>query len=168
MAFKYDITEERLVQVYLGDMGKLTYNEQLHWSQYNVIPKGKMSRHRFERDFLCKISLPEVEEAPIMYLKDEIKNIQNKFIQLYGDVLFKELNKGDLHFYKSLHIPLTEEGKELDEQILNISKFTTDSFNQKILSKITGKKAKDLNSVGKEIKGTLGLSLEFDSWRVIL
>jgi len=159
---EYDITKENLIQVYLGDIGqRLPYSEQLHWRQYNVVPKGKISTHRFERDFLVKFSTPEIKEAPVSFFKQELEITQKLFADLYGDKLFKELSKNDLHYFDTLHIPLTDEWKELDEQILNISKITTDSFNGKVLSKITGKKIGDLSSGNTKIKGLLGLFYEY-------
>lgn len=154
---EYDITAEKLIQVYLGDIGqRLPYSEQLHWRQYNVVPKGKISNHRFERDFLVKFSTPEIEETPISFLKQEIEKTQIIFKGIYGEELFKTLNKNDLYFFETLRIPLTEEWKELDEQILSISKITTDSFNANILSKITGKKIGDLSSENTKINGLTG------------
>ena len=41
-----DITEEELVQVWLGDLGRIPYKEQLHWRQFNVTPRGTITRHR--------------------------------------------------------------------------------------------------------------------------
>lgn len=133
----------------------------MHWRQYNVVPKGKISAYRFERDFLVKFSTPEIEEAPVSFFKQELEITQKLFADLYGDKLFKKLSKKDLYFFDTLHIPLTDEWKELDEQILNISKITTDSFNGKILTKITGKKIGDLSSGNTKIKGLLGLFYEY-------
>lgn len=159
---EYDITAEKLIQVYLGDVGQnLPYSEQLHWRQYNVVPKGTISNHRFEKDFLVKFSPPKIEEAPVTYLKQEFERTQKIFSRTYGEELFKTLIKHDLHFSETLRIPLSEEWKELDEQILSISKMTTDSFNGNILSKLTGKKIGDLNSENTRINGLTGLFYEF-------
>ena len=159
---EYDTTNEKLIQVYLGDIGtRLPYTEQLHWKQYNVVPKGKISTHRFQRDFLVQFSSPEIEEAPISFFKQEFELIQKNFKKKYGVNLFKELNTNDKHLYETLHIPITDEWKELDEQILGFAKVTTDSFNENLLSEITGKKIGDLNSKNSKINGLSGLFFEF-------
>lgn len=158
----YDTTEENLVQVYIGDIGRdLPLNEQFHWKQYNVIPKGKITNHRFQRDFLAQSASPRLEEAPISYFKIELDLIQKKFKDKFGQYLFKELNKDDKYFYDTLHVPVTSEWKELDEQILGLAKITIDSFNSNLLKRLTGKNVGDKNSNNNEIKGTLGLFYEF-------
>ncbi|WP_203296534.1 hypothetical protein [Luteirhabdus pelagi] len=157
-----DITKEKLVQVYLGDIGRnLPFSEQLHWRQFNVTPKGKISNHRYKRDFLVEFASPEIEEAPITYFKQEYKELNAQFKLLHGSYLFKELAKDDYHLFSTLHIPVTNEWKELDEQILGLAKISTDSFNLKILSSIIGKKIGDKGKNGKSIKGSLALFYEY-------
>ena len=157
-----DITKEKLVQVYLGDVGRnLTFSEQLHWRQFNVAPKGKISSHRFKRDFLVEFASPEIEEAPITYFKQEYNKLNSQFKSLHSNYLFKKLAKDDQHLFSTLHIPVTNEWKELDEQILGLAKICTDSFDQKILSKITGKKIGDEGKNAKPIKGSLSLLYEY-------
>ncbi|AZJ35621.1 hypothetical protein [Tenacibaculum singaporense] len=156
-----DLTQENLIQVYLGDIGRnLTYNEQLHWRQFNVVPKGKISGHRYKRDFLAEFASPKIEEAPILHFKQSFERLQKSFISLNGEELFKSLAKDDLHLFTTLHIPVTDEWKELDEQILALAKVTTDSFNYKILTKLTGKKIGDIGMNDKPIKGLLALFYE--------
>ncbi|PHR46402.1 MAG: hypothetical protein COA32_11145 [Fluviicola sp.] len=157
-----DTTNENLVQVYLGDIGQnLPYKEQLHWRQFNVVPKGKISEHRFKRDFLTQFASPEINEAPIIHFKESFEVLQTKFIDVYGSTLFKALAKDDEHLYSTLHIPLTDEWKELDEQILALAKITTDSFNNQTLKSITCKKIGDLGTSGNPIKGLSGLFYEY-------
>jgi hypothetical protein len=155
-------TNENLIQVYLGDIGRsLPYNEQLHWRQYNVVPKGKIAEHRYKRDFLVEQAFPEIEEAPITHFKETFELVQKQFKLYCGHVLFKELAKDDQHLYSTLHIPLTDEWKEFDEQILALAKITSDSFNNEILKNLTGKKIGDNDKNGKPIKGLLALFYEF-------
>lgn len=160
-AIPIDTTKENLVQVYLGDLGRdLPYNEQLHWRQFNVVPKGKISNHRFKSDFLNEFASPQVEDAPIFHFKQEFETLQKEFKKYSGEVLFKELNKHDNHLYSTLHIPFTEEWKEIDEQLLALAKITTDSFNNKILVQLVGKRINDVGTNGKPIKGLLALFYE--------
>lgn len=157
-----DTTIENLVQVYLGDIGRsLPYNEQLHWRQFNVVPKGKISEHRFKRDFLVQFATPAMEEAPISHFKQAFEEIQEKFKNYSGQQLFKDLAKDDQHLYSTLHIPLTEEWKELDEQLLALAKVSTDSFNYELLTILTGKKIGDTDNNGNSIKGLLALFYNF-------
>ena len=157
-----DVTKENLLQAYLGDVGRdLPYNEQLHWKQFNVVPKGKISEHRYKKDFLVEYASLKIEEAPIMYFKQSFEELQMKFKEKTGNQLFKDLAPKDKHLYNTLHIPVTEEWRELDEQILALTKITTDSFDNSTLKKLTGKKIGDVDSNGNPIKGLSGLFYEY-------
>lgn len=147
-----DITKEGLVQVWLGDLGRLPYNEQLHWKQYNVQPRGTISKHRFEADFVAKFSAPTVEESPISYLKSAYNELNALTEKKFGACVFQELTENDDHYLKIVRIPLTEEWKEFDEQIQALAKIFCDSINVKLLETISDKKIDN-----KEIKGSISL-----------
>lgn len=148
----FDLTKEGLVQVWLGDLGKLPHNEQLHWKQYNVQPRGTISKYRFEVDFKAKFSYPTVEESPIAYLKTAYNELNAKSRKLFSGNIFGELEENDQHYLKVVRIPLTEEWKEFDEQIQALAKIFCDSINVKLLENISGRKID-----GKEIKKSISL-----------
>jgi len=147
---QYDITEEDLVQVWLGDLGHIPYTEQLHWRQYNVCPKGTITKHRFLKDIVGEWI--ESPKETVFYLKTALEEIQKYSKEKFGEELFNKLHQKDIHHYEGLHLPLTDEWKEFDEQVLSISKIVIDSLNVNLLSKITKKKID-----GKEIKGSIDL-----------
>lgn len=147
-----DITKEGLVQVWLGDLGRLPPNEQLHWKQYNVKPRGTISQHRFATDFEAKFSTPDIEETPIAYLLSAFNELNSITEKKYSDKVFLELTENDSHYLKIVRVPLTEEWKEFDEQIQALAKIFCDSINVKLLEKISNKKIDN-----KEIKGSISL-----------
>jgi hypothetical protein len=147
-----DITKEGLVQVWLGDLNKLPYNEQLHWKQYNVSPRGTISKYRFEADFEAKYLAPTIEESPISYLLESYTELNLVFEKRYGENLFLELTEHDQHYLKVVRVPLTDEWKEFDEQIQALAKIFCDSLNVKLLERIVEKKID-----GKEVKGSISL-----------
>lgn len=147
-----DITSEGLVQVWLGDLGSLPKNEQLHWKQYNVPPRGTISSHRFERDFEAKFSSPSVDQSPISHLMIAYEELNTAIKEKFSEELFLELTENDNHYLKTVRIPLTEEWKEFDEQIQVLAKIFCDSINVKLLEKISSKKIDN-----KEIKGSISL-----------
>lgn len=147
-----DITNEGLVQVWLGDLGRLPHNEQLHWKQYNVPPRGTISKYRFETDFEAKFSYPTVEETPISYLKIAYNEINALSEKIFGSSFFLELTENDNHYLKTVRVPLTEEWKEFDEQIQSLAKIFCDSINVKLLETISDKKIDN-----KVIKGSISL-----------
>jgi hypothetical protein len=145
-----DITEEELVQVWLGDLGRIPYKEQLHWRQFNIPPRGKITRHRWLRDFMAEFADPT--DDPIYYFRVAFEEVQRETRARYNDDLFQGLDGKDKYAYEALHLPLTEEWKEFDEQVQALAKVTTDSLNIDLLSRESGQKID-----GKLIKGSIDL-----------
>lgn len=119
------------VMVFLGDLGRLSNKEQLHWKHYNIYATG-MSRTNFERSIEGKFSDPE---SPDLFFKYRFEEFQKLWYHNFGWYLFKPLSEKDKHHYSSLHIPTTNEQKEFDEQILSLVKTFIDSLNEKELAK---------------------------------
>jgi len=149
-----DMTQEALVQVWLGDLGRIPYKEQLHWRQFNVQPRGTITRHRWMRDFMAQFA--DLIDDPIYYLRTSLEELQREAKSRFGDVLILDLEEKDRHAYETLHLPLTEEWKELDEHIQALAKVCIDSLNVSFLSKQTDKRID-----GKTIKGSLDLLMVF-------
>jgi hypothetical protein len=145
-----DVTEEDLVQVWLGDLGKIPYKEQLHWRQQNVVPKGTITRHRFLRDFLAQFADPVND--PMYLFRVAYEEVQRESLAQYGENLFLMLDSKDMHVHETLHLPITAEWKEFDEQVHALAKLTVDSLNVRLLSRETNKSID-----GIEIKGSVDL-----------
>lgn len=145
-----DITEEELVQVWLGDLGLIPYKEQLYWRRFNVTPKGTITRHRWLRDFMAEFAEPTND--PIHYFHIAFEEVQREAKVKHREDLFRGLDNKDKHAYETLHLPLTEEWKEFDEQVQALAKITIDSLNVDLLSRETGQKID-----GKLIKGSIDL-----------
>ncbi len=149
-----DITDEDLVQVWLGDLGRIPYTEQLHWRQFNIAPKGTITRHRWLRDFMAEFADPDND--PVYYFHVAFEEVQREVRAKYQDDLFTGLDDKDKHAYETLHLPLTEEWKEFDEQVQALAKITVDSLNVALLSHETGQRID-----GVTIKGSLDLLKEY-------
>lgn len=143
-----DESPEGLIQVWLGDLAKLPYKEQLHWRQHNVPPKGTISKERFTRDFMAQPV--DDRRDPAVNLLNAHYVVNGRSVQKYGAPLFRELDDRDAHIHKTLRVPVTEEWQEFDHQIQAIAKLTVDSLDVSLLEKISGKSQKDL-------KGSLNL-----------
>ena len=48
---RMDNNHPKHVMVFLGDLGHLAYNEQLHWKSFNLRTTGKISRTAWKRGF---------------------------------------------------------------------------------------------------------------------
>ncbi|OGU33508.1 MAG: hypothetical protein A2068_14985 [Ignavibacteria bacterium GWB2_35_6b] len=134
------------VSVFLGDLGKLSYKEQLYWKHYNVYYEGGISHTSFERNIEAKFSDPEL---PDLYFKMKLNLFTEKWRSKFGWDLFKPLAKEDMHYLESLHIPSADNQKEFDEQILSITKIMIDSLNEKKLINEMNNQAKDFKSIDK-------------------
>lgn len=130
----YDINKNDIVYVWLGDLDRLPYKEQLHWKQYNLLPEGGITEHRFKSDFLAEFS--ETDE-PLHLFKTAFNNIQELFNDKFGFDLLLQLSKDDLYCSHTLHIPTSNEQMELDQEILKLAKVLVDSLNKKYLNKKT-------------------------------
>lgn len=49
------ITEEDLIHAWLGDLGRIPYNEQVYWQEFNMAPGEGFTRARLIRNFAGKI-----------------------------------------------------------------------------------------------------------------
>ena len=124
---RYGQNPSGLVHAWLGDLGRdLPYNEQLHWRQFNVPPEGGIGEATIRRELLAEFADP-----------DEITHIFkyefNKFSQYWrskiGWNLFLPLRNEDIHFFKSLHVPTSEDSLEFEQQIQALAKILPDSIN---------------------------------------
>lgn len=121
------------VVVLLGDLGKLSYNEQMYWRAFNVPHQGNMSKTSFNRNFMC-IAIDS--ESSDLKFKQNFDRFNEKWEIKYGWKLFSPLSKDDEYHNKTLRIPLTDNQGEFDEQIRGLVKILIDSINEKELNKI--------------------------------
>ncbi len=120
------------IMAFLGDLGHLSYNEQLHWRSFNLTTKGKMSHTAWSRDFEAQFTDPGKSD---LYFKQKYSIFQEAWGKKFGWKFFKPFGKDDEHYLKTLRIPLTNEQKEFDEQVLSLAKVFIDSLNEQELEK---------------------------------
>lgn len=122
------------VVVLLGDLGKLSYEEQMYWRSFNIPPQGGMSMTCFNRSFMCIAT-----DASTAYLKfkENFNNFNKDWKREYGWDLFVPLEKEDNYHCQILRIPLNDSQNEFDEQVRGLVKILIDSINEKELNKYT-------------------------------
>lgn len=146
---RMDNNSEDFVMAFLGDLGHLSYNEQLYWRTFNLKTKGKMSSVAWSRGFEAQFADPQKSD---LYFKYKFPEFQKAWEKKFGWNFFMPLSKADEHYYKSLHLPLTDEQKEFDEQVLSLVKVLIDSLNEEKLAKtiiLKMNKEKNLKGIGK-------------------
>lgn len=145
---RMDNNHPKYVVVYLGDLGQcLSIKEQKRWKCFNITPQGSgISRTAWERDFEAKFSDPERSD---LYFKQKFQIFQENWDKKFGWKLFRPLPKEDEHHFKTLRVPLTNEQKEFDEQVLSLTKIFIDSLNEEMLAKDTAIEKKDPKGIDK-------------------
>jgi hypothetical protein len=128
-----DNNNKDYVSVFLCDLGRLHYKEQIHWQHYEIAEGKGLSRTAYERAILGNWSSPR---NPELVFKQKYKIFTKIWEEKYGWPLFKPLIKSDEHYLNSFHLlTVSNNEKEFDEQILSITKIIIDSLNEKELSK---------------------------------
>jgi hypothetical protein len=150
-----DIVDNKYVQVWLGDLGRIPYSEQLYWRSHNVVVDIPLSDHRYQADILGKWPTSKPPDG-VTELHDarERANLASKLVM--GEPLFRDLHEGDAHIVACLRVPLTDEPREMDEMILGLTKYLVDSINASALELWSGLK---ISSDGP-IKGSIALLYE--------
>jgi hypothetical protein len=149
-----DHTEEDLIQVWLGDLGSIPYKEQLHWRQFNVMPRGGITSRRFRQDFGAEFV--DVTGQPVHDFKSAFEHAQMASQEKYGTPVFLPLSEQDKGMYEALHVPTNDEPKAFDDQILALAKATVDSLNVDLLERLSGARIDN-----NRIRGSLGLLEEW-------
>ena len=129
---RMDNDHSDFIMAFLGDLGHLSYNEQLHWRSFNLATKGRMSHTAWSRGFEAQFTDPEKSD---LYFKQKYSIFQEAWEKKFDWKFFKPLGKDDEHYLKTLRVPLTNEQKEFDEQVLSLAKVFIDSLNEQELGK---------------------------------
>lgn len=133
-SISYGQNECDMVTVWLGDLGQLPYEEQLHWKQYNKAPEGSVGRAFYKRQIMAEFAESDDPVHTIIRLREQINK---KFQETFGFLLFRQLSEDDRYVLSTLHSLTTNEQKEFDEQILYLAKGFVESLNKKSLKSET-------------------------------
>ena len=88
-----DNNAKNCIGVYLGDLGRMPFEEQKYWKLYNII-NGDFSPVSVMRDFQAEPCSPT---EPALFLKERFDLFNNNWKNKMGWDLFKPLRKEDEH-----------------------------------------------------------------------
>ena len=128
------------IHAWLGDLGRIPYNEQLHWKQYNVVRRG-LEKNFARRQLLGK---PTENRSGCEILLDLRSKINTNFERCFRFKLFGETPAGENAI--ELRDLADNEEREFNEQVLNMAKIFVDGINAKGLEP-DGKRAKNAGSI---------------------
>jgi len=144
----YSINEEGLVHVWLGDLGRIPEDEQLHWKACNVLPSGRLEESFLRTQVLGEFADPDSPHFKVLQLR---KQVNEFFLAKFGWQLFRDLDERERYIYQVIHPPLSNEPKEFSDQLIYLSKVLQDSLNVSEMSKAVGDKSKITDREGKKI-----------------
>ncbi len=134
------------VIVLLGDLGYLSYGEQLYWKSFNISPAGGFSETIFKRFFLAEFADPETAD---LVFKNKFLELQSKWTDELGWPLFKSLNQGDEYHLTGLRVPLRDTQIEFDAQVLSLTKIIIDSLNEEEIKNNISEDVSSLKGIAK-------------------
>lgn len=126
-------SDDGLIHVWLGDLGRIPYNEQKYWKTYNVVPGSCLSKNFVRRQLLSEFT---DNEDPCERLLDLRTKINIIFVNRFNVKLFNDLPETRKQFLDIFHTLTHNEETEFDKQILIMAKIFIDTINKKDLEKL--------------------------------
>jgi len=153
----FTINKDDKVVVWLGDLGRIPFAEQLYWKQENTTPKGEIEKNFFDQQmnnvFVDKI-LPE------KWLFRLIQQTNDLTSKKFGDVIFSKLSEADSSIYSAFILPISNNIDEYKEFLMQFCKIIAESINKKIISKYVSKD-KTLDVKGEQLGSIAQLQIFF-------
>jgi len=153
----FNINKERKVSVWLGDLGRIPYEEQKYWRTFNIRPEGKMDGKFLDRQIRGVWTDASRIESKLV---PSLNRLNAMIKQLYDDVIFNVLSDADKEIYNTFMIPTNYSVPEYQSFLMKLSKLTAESINVKLIKKVMG------DDYEKETKGNgsifqLGVFLKY-------
>lgn len=142
-----DNHHDNKICAWLGDLGRdLSYEEQLHWRSYNILPEGRVSETYFKRQIQNQFT---DSDQPEHLFRERYNDLRKACDECLGWQLLLPLGTDDEHHFQCLRIPATDEHRDFDELVLGLTKILIDSLNEKHLNKlISAEQCADSNLKG--------------------
>ena len=119
--------------VWLVDLGKLPYEEQLHWRSCNLASEDGVSESFYRQQIRAEATSSNRPEHIFQYRYGELARECQDHL---GWSLLLPLEEGDEYHIQNIRIPATDEQPEFDELVLGLTKILVDSLNEKELNKL--------------------------------
>lgn len=112
-----------LIYALLGDLGRIPYEEQIHWKAHNVRREPYLDENFERRQLLGKFADSRSGCDALLELRSKTNE---GFERRFGFKLFNDLPPGN----EEPHDPASDEEREFDEQVLNMAKTFVDCINK--------------------------------------
>lgn len=129
---RLDNDHPKFITVWLGDLAHLDAHEQGHWRAFNVPPEGAFSETFRARNLMGQFADPTMADLVFKQLYPQVNEDWRK---RFGWLLWKEPHVGDQYVFRKVHISVTDEQSEFDEQNVLLAKLLVDFLNEEELAK---------------------------------
>lgn len=131
----FNVNKERKVSVWLGDLGRIPYEEQKYWKTFNIRPEGKMDSKFLDRQIRGIWTDSSRIESKLV---PSINRFNAMIKEQYQDVIFNVLSDADKEIYNTFMIPTNYSVLEYQSFLMKLSKLTAESINVKLIKKVMG------------------------------
>lgn len=126
---------DNAVVVWLGDLGRIPYEEQKYWKAFNIKKKGDIEKKFFDRQINNKWTTASRIESRLVPGINRLNSIVN---EKYGGVIFNVLSEADNEIYNTFMIPTNLSIPEYQSFLMKLSKLTAESINVKLIKRVMG------------------------------
>ena len=120
------VKKVKKVVVWLGDLGRLPYKEQLYWKSFNFVSRDGPSSSFFGRQILAEMTESRLPEHIFPRRYGELSKASEHHL---GWRILNPLEDDDQYHLSRLRVPATNEQNMFDEQVLSLTKILIDSLN---------------------------------------
>lgn len=131
----FNVNKERKVSVWLGDLGRIPYEEQKYWKTFNIRPEGKMDSKFLDRQIRGIWTDASRIESKLV---PSLNRFNAMIKEQYQDVIFNVLSDADKEIYNTFMIPTNYSVPEYQSFLMKLSKLTAESINVKLIKKVMG------------------------------
>jgi hypothetical protein len=114
------ITERGNVQVWLGDLGRISDTAQQHWKGYNIADDDGVPKWRIERDLYVKWVGPPATE-PLDRLRAAMKRCNQAAMSHCGRPLYAEVEGLSADRVRTLRVPLNASLPAFQDQVTTLA-----------------------------------------------
>lgn len=126
----FTINGDDKVVVWLGDLGRIPFKEQLHWKVYNHSPQGGIEKKFFQRQMLAQFTDSITPENKLFEL---INEINTKMTEKTGEKIFNELSGADEQIRSAFAIPTNNSVTQYQTYLMQLCKITVENINTRLI-----------------------------------
>jgi hypothetical protein len=119
---RFGVNDAGQIHAYLGDLGNLPYEEQLHWKQFNEPPKAGLSKSVIATDFNGEWS---AEYDPLVALKRKLDEVRQREIGWW--------TLRDDELPRRVQYPLSDSRDDWSTELMNLDQLLVEGLEEKWL-----------------------------------